>query len=98
MSAPIIVQILGAPIACKNGVKDSWRVFAGYVIGQLQHRFGETVQVTYHDLFDTDRPQMPTNAQLPLVLVNGEMVINGGKISMPIIRGKIEEILAKETA
>jgi hypothetical protein len=44
----------------------------------------------YYDLFDADCPAMPNDAQLPVVLVNGETTINGGKISIPAIRRKIE--------
>lgn len=96
MSQPILVQIVGAPIACKDGVKDSWREIAHWAEGQLKRRFGEVVQVKYFDLFDADCPSMPAGAQLPLVRVNGQVVINGGKISMPVIRVKIETLLEKE--
>jgi hypothetical protein len=40
---------------------------------------------------------MPVNAQLPLVLVNKEVLSSGGKISIPAIRRKIESILEKQT-
>lgn len=97
MSATVIVQIIGAPIACKEGVKDSWREMARWAEGQLKGRFGEAVQVKYYDLFDADCPSMPEGAQLPLVLIDGEVISSGGKISMPVIRPKIESILVKET-
>ena len=98
MSKGITVQIVGAPIACEGGVKDSWRDTAKWAEGQLKARFGEAVEVQYYDLFDADCPPMPANAQLPLVLVEDEVVISGGKISIPIIRRKVEEMLQKETA
>lgn len=98
MSHSIPVQIIGAPIACKEGVKDSWREVARWAEGQLKGHFGEAVQVQYYDLFDADCPPMPSGAQLPLVSVNGEVTINGGKISIPVIRRKVESILEKETA
>ena len=98
MSKVITVQIVGAPIACKGGVKDTWRDTAKWAEGQLKAHFGEAVQVKYFDLFDADCPPMPANAQLPLVLVENEVVISGGKISIPIIRRKVEEMLQKETA
>jgi len=97
MSAPVIVQIIGAPIACKEGVKDSWREFAGYVTGQLKGYFGEAIEAHYFDLFDADCPPLPVNAQLPLVLINGEVLTSGGKISVPAIRRKIESIMEKKT-
>ncbi|HET9913321.1 MAG TPA: hypothetical protein VFQ13_15605 [Anaerolineales bacterium] len=98
MSNTVLVQIIGAPIACKEGVKDSWREVARWAEDQLKRRFGEAVQVKYYDLFDVDCPSMPNEAQLPVVLVNGETTINGGKISIPAIRQKIESLLEKAAA
>lgn len=46
------------------------------------------------DLFDADCPSIPAGAQLPLALVNGEVVSSGGKISVPAIRRKVEECTA----
>lgn len=94
----ILVQIIGAPIACKDGVKDSWREVAVWTGRQLKTHFGESVQVKYYDLFNVDCPPMPKDVQLPLVLVNNEVLTSGGKISVPSIRRKIESILEKQTA
>ena len=93
----IIVQIIAAPIACKEGVKDSWREVARWAKGRLKGHFGEAVNVHYFDLFDADCPPMPKDAQLPLVLVNNEVLSSGGKISVPAIRRKIESITERET-
>ena len=93
----IIVQIISAPIACKDGVKDSWRDISKWAADHLKTRFGEAVKVHYFDLFDADCPPMPVNAQLPLVLVNNEVLSSGGKISVPAIRRKIESIMEKQT-
>lgn len=98
MNKPVLVQIVGAPIACKEGVKDSWRDVSLWAAGQLKTYFGDAVQVKYYDLFDADCPSMPTGSQLPLVLVDNEAVISGGKISVPIMRNKINAILEKQTA
>lgn len=92
----IIVQIVGAPIACKDVVKDSWRDVAKWATDQLKGHFGEVVDTRYFDLFDADCPPMPVNAQLPLVLVNKEVLSSGGKISVPAIRRKIESIMEKQ--
>ena len=97
MSEPILVQIIGAPIACKEGVKDSWRDVAKWAIGQLKGHFGEAADARYFDLFDADCPPIPNEAHLPLVLINGEVLTSGGKISVPAIRRKIESILEKQT-
>ena len=56
MSGPVLIQIIGAPIACKEGVKDTWREVAGWAEGQLKARFGDAVQVKYYDLFDARLP------------------------------------------
>ncbi len=90
MNARIVVQIIGAPIACSEGVKDSWREVAQWAAGQLKTRFGDEVSVEYYDLFDAGCPIIPPGVQLPLVLVNGEMLSNGGKISVPLIRKQID--------
>ena len=92
MSRPVIVQIIGAPIACKEGVKDSWREMAEYVSGKFKNQFGDSVEVVYFDLFDPACPALPPNVQLPLVLVNNEILTNGEKISMPAIRQRLQEM------
>jgi disulfide oxidoreductase YuzD len=98
MSKVVSVQIVGAPIACEGGVKDSWRDTAKWAEGQLKARFGENVKVQYYDLFDSDCPSLLPGAQLPLVLIEGEVLSSGGKISIPIIRRRVEELMEKETA
>jgi len=98
MSKPVLVQIVGAPIACKDGVKDSWREVSAWAAGQLRTYFGDDVQVKYYDLFDADCPPVPPGSELPLVFVNSGVVISGGKISIPAIRSKITAILEKEMA
>jgi len=98
MSKTVLVQIIGAPIACKEGMKDSWREVSGWTAEQLRARFGDAVEVRYFDLFDTGCPPLPANTQLPLVFVEGEAISSGGKISVPVIRHKIESILQKQTA
>jgi len=92
MHVPISVQIIGAPIFCKEGVKDTWREVAEWAAGQLKTRFGESVQVKYYDLFDPACPPIPPGAQLPLVLVNTAVLSSGGKISVPAIRKRIERL------
>jgi hypothetical protein len=92
MSVPVVVQIIGAPIACKDGIKDSWREVADWTAGQLLAHFGESLQVKYYDLFDENCPSIPEDTQLPLVLVNGEVFSSGGKISVPAIRQHVETL------
>ncbi len=92
----VLVQIIGAPIACADGVKGTWRDVAHWAEGQLKARFGDEVEMKYYDLFDADCPSIPADAQLPLVLVNGEMLISGGKIAVPVMCRKIESELTLE--
>lgn len=98
MNEPILVQIIGAPIACKEGLKDTWREVAGWAAGQLQARFGKNVRVQYSDLFDPACPSLPPEMTLPVVMINEEVLSSGDKISVPVIRQKIEAILEKRTS
>ena len=90
MSPAAVVEIVGAPVACAGGVRESWREVAAWVGTQLQHRFGAAVQVVYYDLFDPHSPPVPPDAQLPLVFVNGQVFSSGGKIAIPAIRKHLE--------
>ena len=92
MSKPVLVQIVGAPVACAGGMKDSWREVSNWVAGQIRVRFGDRVQVNYYNLFDVDCPPMPAEAQLGLVLIEGEVVSSGGKISVSLLRKKLEAL------
>ena len=92
VSEPILVQIIAAPVACADGVRDSWREAAEWVACQLAAHFGDSVCVRYLDLFDADCPALPAGAQLPLVLVNGQVLSSGGKLSAPAIRKRIESL------
>lgn len=90
MNGPVRIQIIGAPVACAEGVKETWRDLGLYMAGRLEERYGPAVEVSYHDLFDTDCPPLPPDAQLPLVLVEGDVLTSGGKLSMPAIRRRLE--------
>lgn len=93
MSDPILVSIIASPVACATGVSDSWRETATWISRQLTDRFGGAVRVEYFDLFDANCPVLPQEAQLPLVMVNGQVLSSGGKISGPEIRKRIETLL-----
>ncbi|MCL4300974.1 MAG: YuzD family protein [Anaerolineae bacterium] len=90
MTPSFFVQIVGAPVACAEGVKDTWREVAALASDQLGRRFGEAVRVEYFDLFDPACPPVPLSSQLPLVFINGEVFSSGGKISVPAIRKRLE--------
>lgn len=92
MNGPALVQIVGTPVACSEGYKDAWRQTADWAAGQLQSQFGAAVKVVYYDLFEPACPPLPADAQLPVVLVNGEVLINGGKISIPLIQKRLVQL------
>ena len=93
MAAPISIHIIGAlTAACGEGVTDTWRELSEWAAQQLTARFGSAVRVTYFDLLDPGCPPLPPNAQLPLVLVEGEVLSSGDKISIPAIRKRIEAL------
>jgi hypothetical protein len=93
-----MVHIIGAPVACAEGVKDTWRDVAKHTADQLIARFGDCVQVQYFDLFDPDCPALPAGAQLPLVIIEGGVLSSGGKISVPAIRKRIEALGVRPNA
>jgi hypothetical protein len=86
------VEIIGAPVACKDGIKETWREVAEWAAGQLKARFGDQVRVQYYDLFDPQCPAIPPEAQLPVVKIDGMVISCGGKVSVPLIRKKLEEL------
>ncbi len=97
MTTPTVVQIVGAPVACATGVKDTWRDIAALARTQLRRHFGEAVQVAYFDLFDPTCPPLPPETQLPAVFINGSLLSSGGKVSVPAIRRAVEAALAPVT-
>ena len=90
-----LVQIIGAPIACEEGILDTWREVAAWAERQLRARFGEDVQLRYYGLFDADCPAFPQDSQLPVVMVNDEIISSGGKISIPLITKTINNTSAR---
>lgn len=99
MEKPIAVRIFGAPTAeCDVGVTDTWRKMAAWARRQLSARFGEQVSVEYHDLFSPDMNCFPEvmalvstgRGEVPLVLVDWEMLSSGDKVSVPEIRRRLE--------
>lgn len=92
MTTTADVQIIGSPVACAEGVRETWRELAQWAAQQLRRRYGPAVRVTYYDLFDAGCPPLPEGAQLPLVLVNGEVLTSGGKLSLPAIRRRLDAI------
>jgi hypothetical protein len=92
MEKPHRVQIIAVPVACTDGFKNTWREVADWAAGQLYSRYGDAVQTQYYDLYDPACPTLPLDAQLPIILVDGQLLSSGGKISVPAIRRKLEEL------
>jgi hypothetical protein len=92
MSAFASVQIIGAPTACRKGRQDTWRRISGLIATRLRGRFGHQVRVAYLDLSHPACPPLPVGAQLPLILVDGQLLSSGGKLSGPAIRKRLEEL------
>jgi hypothetical protein len=90
MVMPVRVTIVGAPVACGAEVKDTWRELAAWTAAQLRHRYGDAVELEYHDLFDPTCPPLPAGTELPLVVVDGHILSSGGKLSLPRIRRAVE--------
>ena len=92
MTAPAVIEIVGSTVACAQGVQDTWRELAQWMGEQLHRRYGPAVNIVYYDLFDANCPPLPEGAQLPFVLINGEVLSSGGKLSMPAIRRRLETL------
>lgn len=94
MNDPVAIQIIGVPVACAEGVRETWREMADWTAQKLKARYGTAVTVTYFDLFDPACPPLPPEAQLPLVLVNGAVLTSGGKLSLPAICRHLDNLMA----
>jgi len=89
------VDIVGAPLGCDGDAKDSWRRAAAWVGTELERAYGGSVRVRYFDLFDPGCPRLPGGASLPVVLVAGEAILVGKKISLSAIRKHLDDLSAK---
>ncbi len=98
MSAPVVVQIIGAPVACASGVKETWRELAAWAAGQLAARYGPAVRLEYFDLFDPLCPALPPDAQLPVVLVNEGLFSCGTKLSLPALNRHLAALGLRRTS
>ena len=85
----VTVEIVGVPVACGDRVRDSWREITAWVSRDLERTFAGAVRVQYHDLFEAGCPALPAGAKLPVVLIDGEPITVGEKISLPVIRKAI---------
>lgn len=92
---PIPVYIFGLPdAACGQGM--TWSAAAAYVRRRLQNKFGDAVTLDYIEIFSArcfDFPEVIERLQAggkpPIVLVGGQFVDQGSKISEPVLRDVI---------
>lgn len=87
-----VIQITGSLIACSQGVRDDWRDLSEWLRSKMAALYGDQVTVKYYDIFDPDCSGLPPDAILPVVWVNEEVLSMGEKISMTLIRKKIESL------
>jgi hypothetical protein len=92
MSTPAVIQIIGAPVACANGIQEAWRDLAAFTASKLAIYFDDAVRLEYYELFDPACPAIPENSQIPVILINGALFSSGGKISIPAIRRHLEAL------
>lgn len=92
----VLVQIIGMPVACMEGVSDPWRSRAVWLAMRLQARFGDAVRLEYHGFYDADCPPQPVGTAFPLVRV-GDTIVQAGGQSIPLlpIVGAVEAALAR---
>jgi hypothetical protein len=95
MENTYLVQIIAKPVECKCGTLETWREATVWAAGQLSSRFGDAVRTEYYDISDADCPPVPPGAQIPVILVDGEPINSGGKVSIPAIRIRLEELGAQ---
>jgi hypothetical protein len=55
-------------------------------------QYGGQIEVRYYDLFDESKPELPDNAKLPVVMINGSVISQGGKISIPEINKHLKSL------
>jgi len=88
----VLIQITASLIACSQGMRDDWRDLSEWLRSKMTVLYGDQVEVKYYDIFDPDCPSLPPDAKLPVVRINEEILSMGGKISMTLIRKKIESL------
>lgn len=99
MSCSVIIMGTPPTVGCTPG--KTWRAAAGYVGQRLSARFGGAVRFAYVDLFSPEmydypelEPLIAAGSPMPLVLVDGELRLSGGKLNVTAIERAVAESLA----
>lgn len=98
------VLVFAAPDAsCASG--HTWSGITAFVGARLRHRFGDQVSVEHVELFSARSFEFPDalaaierGASLPVVMVDGHVVSNGGKLSERAIAQAVENVLEHRKA
>jgi hypothetical protein len=61
-------------------------------LGQRMKALAAPCRPEILNLFDPAWPVLPMGTQLPLVLINGEVLSSGGKIAIPAIHRRVEAL------
>jgi hypothetical protein len=93
------VLVFAAPDAsCAQG--QTWSAVTAYVGARLHKRFGERIAVEHVELFSARSFEFPDalaaierGAPLPVVVVDGRIVSQGGKLSERTIAAAVEVLL-----
>ncbi len=103
MPAPqAVVRIFALPLAACDPGK-TWKAAADMVARRLGDRYGDAVHVQFVEIFSPPSFQyqdildrVGRGEQAPFVTVNDELIQTGGKLSEPVIRRKLDELLAPQ--
>jgi len=97
------VHIFGLPIAACDPNK-TWRAAADLIGRRLRAKFGEHVTVEYIELYSPESFKYENVVNLlkegkspPFVIVNGNLIQSGGKLSEHSIVLELEQLHANET-
>lgn len=100
MVEPVTVRIFGVPTVCGEGGK-TWRDVADWACRQLTTHFGQQVIVEYYDLFSSNEAAaFPAvldgvrkgESSPPLVYLGDTLLSAEGKVSIPLIRRRLEDL------
>lgn len=99
----VSVRVFAAPDAsCGHGEK--WSTATAFIAARLKHRFGDAVVAEHIEMFSRRSFEFPevlaaveAGGALPIVVVDGRIVSQGGKLSHQIIREAVASLLPAGT-
>lgn len=95
----VLVLVFAAPDAsCGRG--QTWSAATAYVGARLRQRFGERITVEHVEIFSARSFEFPDvlaaierGSSLPVVVVDGRIVSQGGKLAERAIAHAVETVL-----